>query len=178
MKIFEVTKRRGLPGAFMALVCATTLPITSLQADPRAGAYEMLVHTETMQGRRLARGDWEAALAMNEDIRLESFDALNNRCVSLTLAKDFDEAITACDLAVASVEVAAPPAGDLYRPRASARVGKAIALTNRGVLHALIGDHESAEADFVAAAGMTKRLTAAEENLEKLRLKDAMARVD
>jgi hypothetical protein len=58
------------------------------------------------------------------------------------------------------------------------RSRRAMAFTNRGVLHALQGKGERAKDDFRTAVTLSTRLSAATENLEILETRPAVASAD
>ena len=151
------------------------------QAEPRAGAFQMLVAEDSVQGQHLIEGDVDAALALNETRNLNRFSALNDRCVSLTLKGELDKAEVVCDHAVreARRSDAGYAPGRAYRGATIDRQSRrAMAYTNRGVLHALQGQGQQAQDDFKKAVALNDQLSAAAENLVVLEARPAMASID
>lgn len=181
MKLLE--RPAPLAGGLFTVAAAIALTVAAPAAfaAPGAKALEMVVYTDSVQGRRLVKGDWEKAMGMEAPKSMGAFEALNNRCVSLTVAKEFAAATEACDAAVAAA--GDEPGADMtgfagqYVP-SSAKVEKAMALTNRGVLRALQGDRTGARVDFEDAAGMTRRVSAAKANLEVLGATTTLAQAE
>jgi hypothetical protein len=164
----------------LGLVIGLAFAVTA-QAEPRAGAFQMLVAENSVPGQHLIEGDVDAALALSETRNLNRFSALNDRCVSLTLLGELEKAETVCNDAVREARrtVAGYAPGRAYQGVTIDRQSRrAMAFTNRGVLHALQGRGELARTDFNTAIALNGRLSAAMENLAVLEARPAMASID
>jgi hypothetical protein len=153
----------------------------SAQAEPRAGAFQMLVAEDSVTGQHLIEGDIDAALAQGETRSLNRFSALNDRCVSLTLNRELERAEVVCNDAVREARRSGnsgSPGRGFQGTEIDPRSRRAMALTNRGVLYALQGRGELARGDFDAAVMLNARLAAAEENLAILDARPSMAGID
>lgn len=121
------------------------------------GEYEQVIDRITKNGRRIAK----------------RFAEQTNLCVAYTKSNDIEKARIACDAAISSVErrgVRAATGSWHYGAAVHAyQSDLAVALSNRGVLLAAIGDADLAERDFVAAIELETALTSTiENNLERL----------
>ena len=145
--------------SFRAIVAG--LLVTLCSAGLQAGeAYSLVVYNDSDQGKRLIRGEYEAVLDGIGKTPFSRFERSNNLCGSRVLAKDFQLAEEACDAAVAAT---------------ANQYGRAMALSNRGVLHALKGERQLARADFEMAIDLSDDIAAAASNLERLEAKPSLA---
>ena len=178
----RVGKRPTLRNTKRSLGLLTGLAFAlTAQAEPRAGAFQMLVAEDSVPGQHLIEGDVDAALALNETRSLNRFGALNDRCVSLTLKGELDKAEVVCNDAVreARRSDAGYAPGRAYRGATIDRQSRrAMAYTNRGVLHALQGRGDQAQDDFKTAVALNGRLSAAADNLAVLDARPAVASID
>jgi hypothetical protein len=165
----------------LATAASLALAVPVAQAETETGAFEMVVYTGSTQGKHLIEGDWEAAMAAGETASKIRFAALNDRCVSLTVARDLDRAEVVCNDAVRAARrsAASHAAGSTARGIVTdSRTNRAMAFTNRGVLLALQGEGEAARADFEAAMGLNASIEAAAANLEVLSALPNVASMD
>ncbi len=175
-----IRHRKRPLGPVTGLVLGLTVAL-SAQADTRAGAFQMLVAEDSAPGRHLIDGDVDAALALSETRSLNRFNALNNHCVSLTLKGELDKAEVVCNDAVRQArrsEAGYTPGRAYQGATIDPRSRRAMAFTNRGVLHALQGRGELARDDFESAVVLNGRLSAATENLAVLETRPAVASID
>ena len=124
-----------------------------------AGHYRKAIRSNHRHARRLLRS--------GQQTRTLPFDAATNLCVAYTMTEQLDIAALACDAAVKAAEKTA----DVPSPvLAKAVSDQAIAYSNRGVLRAVSGDLEGAQADFEMAinAGSGPESSHATVNLAKL----------
>lgn len=147
------------------------------EAESRAGAFEMLVFEESAAGRYLVDGALEEALALNEARSLKRFSAVNDRCVSLTLAGQLEKARVVCNDAVRAARRSDTRAAG-QGVAMDTRSQRAMAYTNRGVLFALLGEVRLAQEDFKSAIDLSTGLTAATDNLDLLENRPAVASID
>ncbi len=174
-------RRFGLLAAAMGLAFAVPAAHAEAEADARAGAFEMVVYSDSAQGKRLIEGDYDEALAMSEAVNATRFESLNNRCVSLTVSGELSKAEVVCDSAVRAARRSAAAYAGRYSPHGVAgdvRTNRAMAFTNRGVLRALQGDRAGAREDFETAVDLSSRVKAAATNLVKLEAIPAVAIMD
>lgn len=146
------------------------------------GAFEMTVIEDAAQGASIAAGDYDAAIERLErrDVgpgsRLHSltrFHVLTNLCVAHTLSGNREQASRACDDALHTIR-----AGVSGLPAHSLRVRSrytSMALSNRGVLHAVAGDFDAARRDFETADRLSRGLSAPTRNLARLALFEGRA---
>lgn len=159
MRQFERASGRSLAMQLGLGVLAILASSTSL-AEPASEAYRMMVISNKALGDVLLAGDYDKTIQkLGGTHRLTfRFSLSNNLCVAYVNAKKPDEAKPACDRAV-------------RRSRTMTRHDQAIALSNRGVVRALIGDIDGARRDFRSAIRLEKELDAPSENLAKLQIK-------
>lgn len=166
--------------ARLALVTSLAFAMPA-QAETRAGAFEMLVFEDSVEGRHLIEGNLDKALALNETRNESRFSALNDRCVALTLARELDKAGVVCNDAVRAArrsDAARAPGTTNRMTGTNTWVQRAMAFTNRGVVHALQGEPELARNDFRAAIKLSTRVTAATGNLDVLEDRLDVASID
>src|SRR6201992_825095 len=115
-----------------------------LGSTAQAGEHNFVLtaYTNGRGGQALVTGDYEAAgKALSYKPTLSAFDTStnsNNRCVSLTVTKQWDAAKTACDKAVhdAEREKAALPSFEAWAQNAQDTY-IAVALPNRAGVHGM-----------------------------------------
>ena len=173
--ISNCTVPRSIALLFTALSC---VPVAASADEP---AFTMTTITDSAHGAEIAAGKYEQAI---EKITAADDDGTyfnsTNLCVAYTKTGNVVDALTACD---AAIEQANSMSFDrrsysmsLDRQRYSSkslqeRTRKkylALALSNRGVLHAATGDVELARQDFVEALGVSARSSVAKANLARL----------
>ena len=143
--------------------------------DAAAQGYIMTVFSDLAHGEEILMGaSGEAIAKLSRDKRSASkqLEDQINLCVAYAKTNQFDEAIAACDSAI---DTSAKMARRIKRSglygRESVRMaatGRAIALTNRGVLHAIAGERERARELFETAVELRSNDSAAELNLTYL----------
>lgn len=138
--------------------------------DPR---YTMTVIRDVAQGSSVVKGDYEKAVARitGRRVALNPFAGFTNLCVAYAKIGKIDEADDACDTALAIVR------DPNWEHRSGVMTGYgertrrkylALALSNRGVLHAIRGDESAAEQSFDEAIELDQRNTAPRVNLARL----------
>ena len=138
-------------------------------AHPELENFEMTVVKDAAFGRKVMDGELDAAIKSIEASTArpaQAFFAQNNLCVAYTKRGQFGDAAKACDAAIAKTL-----AGRQLKAAENAPAERryaAIALSNRGVLRALMGKEAGAEADFSAAVELKARVGAPKRNLEYL----------
>ncbi|MDX1499610.1 MAG: hypothetical protein R3176_06920 [Woeseiaceae bacterium] len=161
-------RRRLRVGVAYAILAFAAVPAAAA-ADAEDPRYVLGVIEDTAYAETIIDGDYATAIAAIDTKRrhlLNRFYAANNLCVALVAARDFDRAAPVCN---GAVEMLQPRAKAVRRGSAAeyARL-TAIALSNRGVMHALNGDEGAARSDFGAARELGARLEAPRVNLAKL----------
>lgn len=138
--------------------------------DPR---YTMTVIRDVAQGASVVKGDYEKAIARitSRRVTLNPFAEFTNLCVAYAKSGQIDEADAACDSALAIIR------DPDWERRSGVQSGYseqtrrkylALALSNRGVLHAIRGDESAAEKSFDEAIKLDQRNTAPRVNLARL----------
>lgn len=135
--------------------------------------YTMTVIRDAAQGSSVVKGDYEKAVARitGRRVALNPFAGFTNLCVAYAKIGKIDEADDACDTALAIVR------DPNWEHRSGVMTGYgertrrkylALALSNRGVLHAIRGDESAAEQSFGEAIKLDQRNTAPRVNLARL----------
>jgi len=124
--------------------------------------FVMAAYTDGRGGLALVSGDYAAAgKALSSKPALSAFDSStnsNNRCVSLTVTKQWDAARAACDKAVSDAERdrTSLTAFEIWaRPAENDYV--AVALSNRAVLHWINEESDAAAADLARAEALSPK---------------------
>lgn len=157
----------------MALLAAVLLSGTA-RAGTDDPVFTMNAIQDAASGKAILAGRYAAAIDRIDVTRgsaINRFFAANNLCVAQVKAGELAAAAESCDLAVASIRSAMDGlrSGLHYAPRELAyRKFLAIALSNRGVLHAVAGDPSLAHADFADAANLETPARSPEVNLARL----------
>jgi hypothetical protein len=149
------------PYRALGLAAAVSLLLGSAaQAADPSHAFVLTVYTNGAAGAQLMSGDYQgAAEALHHNATLQSMDAStisNNRCVTLTLTKQWDSARQACDQAVrdAQQEKALLPSYQ-YWGRKLKNDYLAVALSNRAVLHWVASETDAAASDLKRAGALS-----------------------
>jgi len=122
----------------------------------------MAAYTDGRGGMALVSGDYAAAgKALGFKPTLSAFDSStnsNNRCVSLTVTKQWDAARAACDKAVSDAERerTSLTAFEIWA-RAAENDYVAVALSNRAVLHWINEESDAAAADLARAEALSPK---------------------
>ena len=135
---------------FAALCCISA---TASAAEPK---YTMTTIKDLAHGATIDAGKYEQAIekitAIDDDV--DTFFRNTNLCVAYTKTGNLDDALLACDSAVEQVDNVSFDQMS-FAPKSFERRMRskylAVSLSNRGVLHALMGDVELARRDFVEA---------------------------
>jgi hypothetical protein len=151
------------PSRALSLAAAVSLLLgQAVQAADPAHNFVLTAYSNGMGGTDLVSGNYGAAAeALHSHPDTAAFDASttsNNRCVALTMTKQFDSARIACDQAVrdAQQEKALLPSYQ-YWARKFKNDYLAVALSNRAVLHWMSSDSESAAKDLSKAESLSPK---------------------
>ena len=135
-------------------------------------------------GQALISGDYASAgKALSYKATLSRFDSStnsNNRCVTLTVTRQWDAARAACDEAVkaAEREKATLPTFESWA-RSVENDYVAVALSNRAVMHWMSADSDAAAADLKRAAALSPKSAFVQRNKSALEYShNALARLD
>ncbi len=162
-------------GTVAKVVCALSLAVacTPAWSDTGKPNYEMAFFSDAAQGAKILSGNYDQAI---DKINTKSnaghaLHVKTNLCVAYTKSGDIEAAEVACEEAV----IAAKTFRKIRRsdlavetPAQTRARFVAIALSNRGVLHAVKGDLDAARADFDAALAQQARVSSVRANIEKL----------
>ena len=171
------------PRRVLGLAAAVSLLLGSA-AQAGEHNFVLTAYTNGRGGQALVSGDYDSAgKALSYKPTLSAFDNStnsNNRCVSLTVTRQWDAARIACDKAVkdAEREKATLPSFEAWA-RGTEDDFVAVALSNRAVLRWRTSDSEAAAADLKRAAELSPKSTFVQRNLSALEYShQALARVD
>jgi hypothetical protein len=157
-----------------------------LGSAAQAGEHNFVLtaYTNGRGGQALVTGDYEAAgKALSYKPTLSAFDTStnsNNRCVTLTVTKQWDAARTACDKAVhdAEREKAMLPSFEAWAQN-SQDTYIAVALSNRAVMHWMASESDAAAADLKRAEQLAPKSAVVQLNKSALEYSHReFARVD
>lgn len=131
--------------------------------------FRVVVFEDSANGEALMKRDVVTAiddLAPRVDNAKARFVERNNLCAAYIVAKNVEEARDVCEAAVkiGNRRVRDASVWSAY----SLRRNFAVALTNRGVLNALVGETDAAARDFEKAARMNRTMEEPRANLERL----------
>src|SRR3569833_261172 len=142
------SRNRHGNGSYLGLAAAASLLLGSV-AQAGEHNFVLTAYTNGRGGQALVSGDYySAGKALGFKPTLSAFDTStnsNNRCVSLTVTKQWDAARAACDKAVSDAERdrTSLTAFEIWaRPAENDYV--AVALSNRAVLHWMTDESEAA----------------------------------
>ena len=174
---------RGNPSALgLAVAVASVLLGSAAQAGEHN--FVLTAYSNGRGGPALVSGDYDAAgKALSFKPALSAFDTStnsNNRCVSLTVTKQWDAARAACDKAVSDAErerISLPSSE--YWARSIENDYVAVALSNRAVLHWMADESDAAAADLERAAALSPKSAFVKRNKSALEFSHSqLARVD
>lgn len=143
----------------LALVAALLLGSAAQAGEHN---FVLTAYTNGRGGQALISGDYDSASkALDYQPTLSAFDTStnsNNRCVTLTVTRQWDAARSACDEAVkdAERERAAVPTFESWARNIEDDY-VAVALSNRAVLHWMSAEGEAAAADLKRAAWLAPK---------------------
>lgn len=151
-----------------ALAVMLTL-ISAVAAQAREESphgYVMTVYQDSSYGSALVDGSYDSVISKLESRGRAGSSELTRQvslCVAYAKTKQMNKAITACDLAIAASE-------NSLRLRTGDELDfdRAVALSNRGVLHAIEGDADLAKSMFEMAIELKSDLKPSKTNLKIL----------
>lgn len=152
----------------LGTLCAWTAQATEAQN------FVMVVYSDSGYGESVLEGDLDGAISklMRRDGEVNDFAEQVSLCVALTKSRQFKQATEYCDMAIARSAHEARRLRGTYgiHSTRTAAAPRALALTNRGVLHALAGEPEEARALFEMAREADLMEEYAQNNLARLNL--------
>ena len=159
------TRKRSF--ALLTLSLASAWSFAATAAD--ATSFELGSYLNSPGGKQIVARDYAAAiksasLAATYGAGLDPLVGATNLCVAYTATGAFAEAREACERAVEM----ARREDSFASTRFPSNSATSRALSNRGVLRALIGDSAGAASDFRAAVKVTDAWPAAKRNLAHL----------
>ena len=162
------------PYRVLGLAAAVSLLLGSaVQAAQPAHNFVLTAYSNGRGGPELMSGNYAAAAeALHHQPAISMFDASmssNNRCVALSMTKQWDSARSACDQAVrdAQQEKTLLPSYQ-YWARKEKNDYLALALSNRAVLHWMSSDRVAAANDLKRAEALSPKSDFVTRNLEAL----------
>ena len=150
--------------------------MATAQGHETKTSFEMIVVSDAAYGKQIKSGQTALAIEKIEATPVRSsqkFFAKNNLCVAYTMTGDFAKAMAECNAAIETIQAQATFLDDLESV-INARY-TAMALSNRGVLQAMLGETDLARSDFEKAKQLPVRNTASRRNLEHLNVRTAQA---
>ena len=177
MKKSHEIKQGQLGTALGTLALAATLLTPAWAEDAPTTPFTMTVFSDQAYGKKVVSGKYGQVIkkitAGGHRAR-DKFASNNNLCVAYAKNRDIDKAVVACDAAIAQIRKREHRISKIPRSAEALvyRSNLAVALSNRGVLRAVSGDIELAEADFRAAINLqTDQASIFESNLVRLQQK-------
>ena len=162
---------RAFPGSVALLF--TALSCVSATASADEPVFTMTTIIDSAHGAEIAAGKYQQAIekiaVIDNDV--DAFFNNTNLCVAYTKTGSLDDALFACSAAVEQADgISFYRLGYLSRSFKERRRSEylAMALSNRGVLRAAMGDVELARQDFVEALSVRARSSVAKTNLVRL----------
>jgi hypothetical protein len=159
--------------SWQGLAVATACLLLGSGAQAGEHNFVLTAYTDGRGGRALISGDYAAAgKALGFKPTLAAFDTStnsNNRCVSLTVTKQWDAARGACDKAVSDAERERTtlPATQSWAQSVEDNY-VAVALSNRAVLHWMADESDAAAADLERAAALSPKSAFVQRNKSAL----------
>ena len=145
---------------------------SAANAETRTSPFEMMVISDSSYGKTVLSGSYDSAIQKLSTVKTDDFAKYTNLCVAYTKSNNLDRATKACQLAVSLAEekalreVSKRRQSDLEQRNTQRNY--AMALSNRGVLFAAMGDLDQAERDFNAAMELNTHNKQVTNNLARL----------
>ena len=165
------TLRKATSPLLAALLLATITTAAAQAEEQAPQPFGMSVIVDKAYGRKVVYGSYDRAIALLESkaTHRDQFAKSTNLCVAYAKSKMLNEATVECEAAVAMLQAKQQHIA-VREEKRRVHADLAVALSNRGVLHAVSGDKALAKRDFERAIELdaSKRSTA-EANLNRLR---------
>lgn len=167
----HIVRVSSIAKAMWALSLAVTC--TPAWSDISKPNYEMAFFSDTAQGSKIQTGEFEQAIEKinAKTKKSNALHAKTNLCVAYTKSGNVEKATVACEEAVTAAKTFRKVRRSDLAIQTPAQIRArylAVALSNRGVLKAVMGDLDAARADFDAALAQEARVSSVRVNIEKL----------
>jgi len=161
----------SLPRSILGLFAMSSFATATVNAEELT--YTMTTIIDASYGDQVAAGKYDKAIdkLSASNSKNDAFFKATNLCVAYTKTGNFAEATIACDAAVDKARRMDFEKRSQVSRRFQVKTRKsylAMALTNRGVLHAVTGDVELAQEAFSEALNTYEDAKPAKTNLAKL----------
>jgi hypothetical protein len=166
---------KTIPGILFGISLILCATVTAQAGEDQPDAYIMTVYSDVAHGTDIIDGAPQeviSKLSRKFDARSNELAGQVNLCVAYTKMKQLEKAMEVCDSAIAA---ALKDARQMERSNIFGRqttivadTGRAIALTNRGVLHAVTGEKAKARLMFEMALMLKSKEESARANLRFL----------
>ena len=161
----------ALPRSILTLLAMSSFATATANADELT--YTMTTIVDASYGDQVAAGEYDKAIEKlsASSSKNDAFFKSTNLCVAYTKTGNIAEATIACDAAVEKARHMDFEKRSQLSRRFQVKTQKtylAMALTNRGVLHAVTGDVERAQQAFSEALDTNEDAKPAKTNLAKL----------
>lgn len=152
-----------------ALLTATAVfPLQANADEEQQMKFEMVVIANQAFGDLVSNGKYELAVRRITGRRnFAPYATATNLCAALTMLGKYDQAEPRCDEAIKLAEKQPVPAPRGWKGINQVAAKRAVAYSNRGVMHILRGNVSGAEKDFVTAIERKADLGAPTRNLAK-----------
>ena len=167
---FTKSRSLGLACSVLAIsVCGTA--VAGRLDEPH---YTMSIIVDAVYGNKVLSKDYDVVISRLESSErdgIRSFYASTNLCVAYLKTGDYEGAKSSCDRAVSTIRNEIDTDRDMKRDSYKARMYRtflAVALSNRGVTHAVTGSPELARDDFTSAMKVDTDMREPEVNLARL----------
>jgi tetratricopeptide (TPR) repeat protein len=170
-------------GTLAKTLCALSLTMACVPAWSEAEGtraeqprFEMAVFSDSAHGAKILSGNYDKAITKihTGSRSADELHVQTNLCVAYAKSGDMEAAETACEEAVVLAKsVRKNNTSSFSGETAAQRHARylAIALSNRGVLRAVMGDREGAKKDFDAAMAQHPHVSSVKANLERIGVK-------
>ena len=167
----KIFSSHSLPRSIVALLAMSSFATTIANADELT--YTMTTIVDASYGDQVAAGKYDRAIQKlsASSSKSDAFFKATNLCVAYTKVGNFADAAIACDTAVDKAKSMDYEKRSQISRRFQVKTRKtylAMALTNRGVLHAVTGNVELAHQAFSEALATYEGAAVAKTNLAKL----------
>jgi len=170
-RLRKLISNRKYPRLVALLLTALSCVFVTANADEPA--FTMTTIIDSAHGAEIVAGKYEQAIERIAAIDSDQSTFFNstNLCVAYTKIGNVADAVLACDAAIEQANSMSFDRQRYLSRHAKERMRSkylALALSNRGVLHAATGDVELARQDFVEALGVSARSSVVKTNLARL----------
>lgn len=163
--------------SLMTTVVLSAISVDAIADEEKANPFAMTVLIDQAQGSRIVNGAYPRAIERltKNSKSLTRHENLNNLCVAYAKTRQISEALESCDAAIDILQTKIERfSGKTSRDdiRQVLQSDLSIALSNRGVLFAVAGDHGRAREYFEAAMDLPVNRSSARQNLQRLSMNE------